>query len=109
MDDETPDRRRPSLSLLGRIAEALELEREPLFEPCEAKPFIDTRRKTSPAKSTDRVWHDFKSNRQMLARHDVTGPELKTLSQVSLNGKITAPRNFIFILNSIREAAEEEA
>jgi hypothetical protein len=44
----------------------------------------------------------------VLARHDVTGQELKTLSQVNLHGKITAPRNFLFILNSIREAAEEE-
>jgi transcriptional regulator with XRE-family HTH domain len=104
------DRCRPSLSLLGRIADALEMEREPLFElsHCAAKPSVDTRRKTSPAKSRDRVWHGFVSNRQMLARHDVTGQELKTLSQVNLHGKITAPRNFLFILNSIREAAKEE-
>ena len=34
--------------------------------------------------------------------------ELKVLSQVNLLGKIAAPRHFLFILNSIRQAVEEE-
>jgi len=104
------DRRRPSLTLLGRIADVLKLERESLFALShpEAKTFISAQRKETPARSKDRVWRDFKSDRHTLAHHDVTGEELKVLSHVSLLGKVTAPRNFLFILNSIREAAEEE-
>ena len=104
------DRRRPSLTLLGRIADVLKLERESLFALShpEAKTFIGAQRKARAARSKDRVWRDFKNDRQMLTGHDVSGEELKLLSQVNLLGKITAPRNFLFILNSIREAAEEE-
>jgi hypothetical protein len=32
----------------------------------------------------------------------------KVLSQVNLVGKITGPRQFVFILNAIRQALEEE-
>lgn len=104
------DRRRPSLTLLGRIADVLKLERESLFALShpEAKTFISARRKATPDRSKDRVWRDFKSDRHTLADHGVTGAELKVLSHVNLLGKVTAPRNFLFILNSIREAAEEE-
>jgi hypothetical protein len=43
-----------------------------------------------------------------LARHQVKPRELKVLSQVNLLGTITAPRQFVFILNAIRQAVEEE-
>jgi transcriptional regulator with XRE-family HTH domain len=104
------DRRRPSLTLLGQIADVLKLERESLFALShpEAETFMGARRKSTAARTKDRVWRDFKSDRHTLAHHDVTGEELKLLSSVSLLGKVTAPRNFLFILNSIREAAEEE-
>lgn len=104
------DRRRPSLPLLARIADILGLDREMLINLShpEAKPFMRVKQEPVPAASKDRVWSNFKSNRQLLARHGVTGAELKVLSQVNLLGKISAPRNFLFILNSIRQAVEEE-
>jgi hypothetical protein len=54
------------------------------------------------------VWRDFAGNKALLARHNVKPREMKVLSQVNLLGKITAPRNFLFILNAIRQAVEEE-
>jgi hypothetical protein len=54
------------------------------------------------------LWRDFAGNKALLARHNVKPREMKVLSQVNLLGKITAPRNFMFILNAIRQAVEEE-
>ena len=54
------------------------------------------------------MWRDFAGNKALLARHNVKPREMKVLSQVNLLGKITAPRNFLFILNAIRQAVEEE-
>jgi transcriptional regulator with XRE-family HTH domain len=104
------DRRRPSLPLLARIAEILGLDREMMISLShpEAKPFMNARKDHHAPVAKDQVWKDFTGNRHLLARHKVTGNEMKVLSQVNLLGKISAPRNFLFILNSIRQAQEEE-
>jgi transcriptional regulator with XRE-family HTH domain len=105
------DRRRPSLMLLSRLAEVMGLQKEPLFllaHP-EASSLVDSsRREPAPHRDPDQVWRDFAGNKALLARHNVKPREMKVLSQVNLLGKITAPRNFLFILNAIRQAVEEE-
>lgn len=105
------DRRRPSLMLLSRLAEVMGLQKEPLFllaHP-EASSLVDSsRREPAPHRDPDQVWRDFSGNKALLARHNVKPREMKVLSQVNLLGKITAPRNFLFILNAIRQAVEEE-
>jgi transcriptional regulator with XRE-family HTH domain len=105
------DRRRPSLGLVSRIADVLGLEKEPLFllaHP-EASTLLTGRRDPAvSSRSPDQVWRDFAGNKAMLARHNVKPSELKVLSQVNLLGKIAAPRQFLFILNAIRQAVEEE-
>jgi transcriptional regulator with XRE-family HTH domain len=104
------DRRRPSLGLVSRLAEVMGLEKEPLFllaHP-EASSLLAERREAEPERDPDRVWRDFTSNKAMLARYNVKPRELKVLSQVNMLGKITAPRNFLFIHNAIRQAVEEE-
>jgi hypothetical protein len=102
-------RRRPSLALLGRIADVMGLEKAPLFllaHP-EARSLIDGREE-SPQSNRKRVWHDFARNESVLARYDIKPRELKVLSQVNLLGKVTAARQFLFILNAIRNAVDEE-
>ena len=103
------DRRRPSLALLGRLAEVMGLEKEPLFllaHP-EARSLINGREE-SPRSSRKRVWQDFAGNESVLTRYNVKRRELRVLSQVNLLGRISAPRQFLFILNAIRNAVEEE-
>jgi len=102
-------RRRPSLELLGRIADVMGLEKKSLFllaHP-EARSLINGREKTSRSRPK-RVWQGFAKNDSVLARYDIKRRELKVLSQVNLLGKISAPRQFLFILNAIRNAVEEE-
>jgi transcriptional regulator with XRE-family HTH domain len=105
------DRRRPSLGLVSRIANVLGLEKEPLFllaHP-EASTLLTGRRDVVvPSRNPEQVWRDFAGNKAMLARHNVKPRELKVLSQVNLLGKIGSPRQFLFILNAIRQAVEEE-
>jgi len=103
------DRRRPSLALLGRIADVMGLEKESLFllaHP-EARSLISGREE-SPRSSRKRVWQDFAGNESVLTRYNVKRRELRVLSQVNLLGRISAPRQFLFILNAIRNAVEEE-
>jgi len=38
----------------------------------------------------------------------VTAQELKVLKNVNLLGRVSAPKQFLFILNAIRQAVEEE-
>lgn len=104
------DRRRPSLGLLSRIAESLGLEKESLFllaHP-EASSLIGVHRESARGEGARKAWRDFAGNKALIARHNINPRELKVLSQVNLLGKVTAPRSFLFILNAIREAVEEE-
>ncbi|HJU29164.1 MAG TPA: helix-turn-helix transcriptional regulator [Candidatus Binataceae bacterium] len=104
------DRRRPSLGLVSRLADVMGLEKEPLFllaHP-EASSLLSTRQPADPPHNRDQVWRDFAGNKALLARHNVKPRELKVLSQVNMLGKITAPRSFLFILNAIRQAVEDE-
>jgi transcriptional regulator with XRE-family HTH domain len=101
-------RRRPSLALLRRLAETLGLEKAPLFllaRP-EARDLIAAQDKPRPAPPRGAAWSKFVRNRQLLNRHGVTPRELRVLEQVNLLGKVSSPRNFLFILNSIRQAVE---
>jgi transcriptional regulator with XRE-family HTH domain len=106
------DRRRPSLGLLSRIADVLHLEREPLFVLAhpEASSFVATvaNRPTSPDEDARKVWQDFAGNKALIAQHRINPAELRVLSQISLLGRVTAPRNFLFILNAIRQAVDDE-
>jgi transcriptional regulator with XRE-family HTH domain len=104
------NRRRPSLRLLSRIADVLDLPKESLLVLAhpEASSLLGTRRDAAPRQKPGQAWQEFTGNKALLARHQVKSRELKVLSQVNLLGRITAPRQFVFILNAIRHAVEEE-
>lgn len=104
------DRRRPSLGLLARLAPVLGLDRETLFllaHP-EARSLITSARVAAEPRDRDEVWRAFAHDKALLTQHNVKPRELKILSQVNLLGRISAPRHFLFILNAIRQAVEEE-
>ena len=103
-------RRRPSLSLLRRLSEVMGLDSETIFllaHP-EAKDLITPRDGGIAAKRPENAWRNFLKDRSLIARHEIKPNELRVLKQVSLLGRVTSPRQFLFILNSIRQAVEEE-
>lgn len=104
------NRRRPSLGLVARIAEVLHLDKETLFllaHP-EARELLSARRAPSAYRDRVNVWRDFAQDKALLKRHQVNQQELRVLSHVNMLGKIAAPRHYLFILNAIRQAVEEE-
>ena len=97
-------RRKPSLKLVGRLADALGLERQTLLilaHPeakqliAEAKP--ENKRNTSPS------WQRFIDNRELLNRYNVTERELRTLEHLSLLGTVVSAKEFLAILTLIRD------
>ncbi len=96
--------RRPSLSLLRRIAETLGLNpRELLFLSHPDARHLVGLPEREPSGPND-AWRRFVANRALLRRHKITRKELGLLKQVSLLEHVTYPEHFLFILNSIRQA-----
>jgi len=100
-------RRRPSISLINRLAETLGLDAKELLVLAhpEAKKTVDGARPSG--KRGDGAWQRFVSNRALLRRHAITKGELKILKQVAMLQNVAHPGHFIFILNTIRQAAAE--
>lgn len=96
--------RRPSLALLGRIAETLDLNRRELLflSHPDARHLVGLpeQKLTRP----NDAWRRFVSNGALLRRHKITRKELGLLKQVSLLEHVAYPVHFLFILNSIRQA-----
>ena len=103
-------RRRPSLSLLSRIAETLELDKKRLFLLAHPEAhWINTEtREPSTARKREDAWRRFAGDRGTLARHKVTERELKVLKNVNMLGPVSGPNQYLFILNAIRQAMDEE-
>jgi transcriptional regulator with XRE-family HTH domain len=104
------DRRRPSLPLVRRFADVLGLNRETLLllSHPEAKLLIgENRQNSTEPTGKDRAWRDFKANESLLLRHNVKPQELRLLSRLRRLGEIHHPRDFLHILNAIRQAIED--
>jgi len=101
--------RNPSLALLRRLADALGLNRKELLflSHPDAKYLMDE--DSGSTRKREDAWQQFTSNRAALRRHNVTRAELKVLKQVALLERVSHPRHFLFILNSIRQAGDREA
>jgi transcriptional regulator with XRE-family HTH domain len=97
-------RRRPSLKLVGRLADALGLDRQNLLilaHP-EAKQLI-AEAKPEKKRKTSASWQRFTENRELLNRYNVTERELRTLEQLSLLGTVVSAKEFLAILTLIRD------
>jgi transcriptional regulator with XRE-family HTH domain len=101
--------RNPSLGLLRRLADTLGLNRRELLfliHP-DAKHLTDGAAEPGKARKPE-GWREFSSNQALLRRHQVTPAELKVLRQVNTLSPVSNPRDFLFILNSIRMAANNQ-
>ncbi len=101
-------RRRPSLSLLKRLANTLGLDKEQLFllSHPEAEELIGDRAEKH-ANSKKNAWQQLVADKALLVHNRVTPSELKVLSHVALLGSVSKPRDYLFILNCIRQAVRE--
>ena len=50
------------------------------------------------------AWEEFRKDGQFRRTHQITSDEMEMLSSVALMGEIYSARDFIYILNTIRQA-----
>jgi transcriptional regulator with XRE-family HTH domain len=103
--------RKPSLRLLKRMASILELDPRALFILCHPEAEFLREENGEPKRKPEiesDPWRRFLSNRALLKRNKVTATELKLLKQVSLLSDVSHPRDFLFILNTIRQATKPD-
>ena len=95
-------KRHPSDKIVSRLAEVLGLDRRELFFLANPRAqALLTQREETPANS---AWEDFRRNEQIRRLHNVTNEEMEALSRVALMGEVRSQRDFIYILNTIRQA-----
>jgi transcriptional regulator with XRE-family HTH domain len=95
-------KRHPSDEILTRMADVLGFDRRELF--FVANP--TTRAMLTPeAELPDSsAWDEFRNDRRVHQLHQINARELQMLSQVAMMGEIRSSRDFIYILNTIRQS-----
>ncbi len=94
--------RHPSDKVVHKLAEALALDPRELFflaNP-ETKALISQEQRTSEASA----WDTFAKDESLRKVNHITDQEMQTLSHVALMGEVRSSRDFLFILNTIRQA-----
>jgi transcriptional regulator with XRE-family HTH domain len=96
--------RRPSHSLLFRLARSLKLNQQELFLTAypELAPLTLPR---PPTGSREVTWHRFVAG---AGRYSVTPGEMAVLRKISRLGTISSQNSYFWILNSIRQSLEED-
>jgi len=97
------EKRHPSERMVTRLAEVLALDARDLFFLANpgTKCLISGNQESNGGAST---WEAFCKDESFRKIHNISDQEMQALSGVSLLGKVRDPRDFIFILNTIRQA-----
>jgi transcriptional regulator with XRE-family HTH domain len=94
-------KRHPSDTIILRLAEALDLDSGELFflaNP-QAKSLVEER-----SQKQGSAWEEFRRDERLQRVHNVTAAELDMLSQVAMMGEVRSVRDFIYIVNTVRQA-----
>jgi transcriptional regulator with XRE-family HTH domain len=100
------EQRNPSLSLLRKLADTLGLNRQELLFLVHPDAKYLTEEIPVRANGKADGWRQFSTNQALLQRHRITPAELKVLRLVNSLGRVSSPRYFLFVLNSIRMAGD---
>ena len=97
-------RRRPSYSVLFRLARNLQLNQYELLLIAypELAPLTSPRPRTESRQAT---WRHFVAG---AGRYSVMPREMAVLREISRLGKISSPNSYVWILNSIRQSFEQD-
>jgi len=100
-------RRKPSLKLVARIADALGVDRQELLVLAhpEAKALL-AEPPFEPSRKTASSWQRFIKDHSLLARYHVTKRELEALEHLNLLGTVLSAKEFLTILTLIRDIPE---
>ena len=95
-------KRHPSDKIVTRLAEVLGLDRRELF--FLANPRAQAILSPEPESDSKSAWEGFRTNDQLRRIHNISGDEMEMLSRVALLGEVRSPRDFIYIINTVRHA-----
>ncbi|MBI1813798.1 MAG: helix-turn-helix transcriptional regulator [Deltaproteobacteria bacterium] len=99
------DARRPSHSVVAKLARALDLDQQELYFLAypQAKALMRPERP-----EPESAWLRFKANKRLHVRHSITRGEFSALERVASLGAVRTQRDFLFILQTIRQALTDE-
>jgi transcriptional regulator with XRE-family HTH domain len=95
-------KRHPSEKVIGRLAEVLGLERRDLFFLANPRALELVQTPTGSGRRS--AWDVFRRDERLQRLHSVTKDELELLSRVAKMGEVSAPKDFVYILTTIRHA-----
>ena len=95
-------KRHPSEKVVGRLAEVLGLDRQELFFLANPGALALVRSEMNAKRRS--AWEEFKRNDRMRRLHSISNEEMDLLSRVAALGEIASPRDFLYILNTVRHA-----
>ena len=95
-------KRHPSDKIVTRLAEVLGLDRRELF--FLANPRAQALLSPVPDPNSSSAWDQFRGNEQLRRVHNISSEEMDMLSRAALLGEVRSPRDFIYILNTVRHA-----
>jgi transcriptional regulator with XRE-family HTH domain len=94
-------KRHPSDKTIQRLADTLRIDRRRLF--FEAKPetqaYLDP-----PPNPGESVWDQFSKDENLRRQNDISPEEMEMLSRAAMLGQASSPEDFIYILNTVRQA-----
>jgi predicted transcriptional regulator len=95
-------KRHPSERVVTKIAEVLGLDTRELF--LLANPIAKTIVSQHTESSAASTWNAFCRDQDLREAHNITESEMELLSQVAMMGEVRSSRDFLFILNTIRQS-----
>ena len=96
------NKRHPSTKVLSRLAEVLVLDQRELFLLANPKAVKLLMPKAAGKKHS--AWEEFRNDEGLRQLHHLRADEMDLLSRIASMGEISSPRDFIYILNTIRHA-----
>lgn len=97
-------KRHPSEEVISRIADVLGFERRELF--FLANPKARDLVSEMPSERPESAWDEFQHDDRLHSLLKVSTDEMEMLSRVALMGNVRSARDFVYILNTVRQALE---
>jgi len=95
-------KRHPSDEIVTRLADALGFDRRELYFLANPKA-RELLHPQEPVKASS-AWDEFRRDEKMRRILNITPKEMNMLSQVALMGQVRSSRDFIYILNTVRQS-----
>ncbi len=95
-------KRHPSRQVIVKLANILGSDARDLF--LSANPKVSSLVYEEPESELTPAWDAFVKDEKLRNIHNITGQEIEMLSRVAMMGQVRSPRDFIFILQAVRQA-----